>query len=116
MKKRVRLIHIVFVSSTFLHRTEPVYVHKPHHNLVWVLVSVAILLVQMAFFAISMIFSPVGLGDLSWWIYVLGLLGGPLLILPIQELVKLHDKQEWLRFQKRSKLEFNTKLGMHSPV
>ncbi|RUS33312.1 hypothetical protein BC938DRAFT_472133 [Jimgerdemannia flammicorona] len=40
----------------------------------------------------------------------------PVIFLPVQELVKMHDNKEYTRFQKRSKLEFNTKLGMHSPL
>jgi hypothetical protein len=60
--------------------------------------------------------SDLGLSSLSWWLYIVSLIGGPLIVLPIQEMAKMHDTQEWTRFQKRSKLEFNTKLGMHSPV
>ncbi|CAG8501772.1 10188_t:CDS:2 [Diversispora eburnea] len=39
-----------------------------------------------------------------------------LIFIPIQELVKMHDMKHYTKFQKRSKLLFNTKLGMHSPV
>lgn len=34
----------------------------------------------------------------------------------INELCKKHDRVNWLKTQKRLKLEFNTRLGMHSPV
>jgi len=64
---------------------------------------------------ISLITGPLSLSKVSFPVYVIGLLS-PILFIPVQELVKMHDKEEYTRFQKRSKLEFNTKLGMHSPI
>ena len=40
----------------------------------------------------------------------------PLLLAPIQEAMKLPDKKLYIKYQKKLKLFFNTKLGMHSPV
>jgi hypothetical protein len=40
----------------------------------------------------------------------------PLVLAPIQEAVKVPDKKQFARYQKKLKLFFNTKLGMHSPV
>ncbi len=34
----------------------------------------------------------------------------------IQLFLRKKDRIRWTRWQRRSKLEFNTKLGMHSPV
>jgi hypothetical protein len=70
----------------------------------------------MVFTTISLILGPfLLLKNLPYYIYLIGFIS-PILFIPIQELVKMHDKKEYIRFQKRSKLEFNTKLGMHSPV
>jgi hypothetical protein len=49
------------------------------------------------------------------WIFGLAF-GWPFILIAIQELVKSKEKKEFIRFQKRSKLEFNTKLGCYSPV
>lgn len=40
----------------------------------------------------------------------------PLLLVPLQEFMKIRDKKHYLRYQRKIKLLFNTKLGMHSPV
>jgi hypothetical protein len=39
-----------------------------------------------------------------------------IVVVGVQELTKHSDKEEFIRFQKRSKLQFNTKLGCYSPV
>ena len=85
----------------------------------------------MGFFVLSLLGNLNLLYSIPWWIYIISLILIPLLMIPIQEGVRWHDKNEWLRFQKRSKLEFNTKLyflfsfslsndvynrGMHSPI
>lgn len=53
--------------------------------------------------------------DVPWWLFVLSFLW-PVVFLPVQELVKARDLKECVRAQKLAKLEFNTKLGMHSPL
>ena len=53
--------------------------------------------------------------QIPWWIHLVAL-GLVALNVPIQEAVKAHDRKKWILFQKRTKLEFNTKLGMHSPL
>lgn len=76
------------------------------------------------------IFSSFQLIRGKFWLFqiVIGLFfkwlgGGTWRLLPcllfsmfIHELCKKHDKTYWLKTQKRWKLEFNTRLGMHSPV
>ncbi|KAL2913414.1 hypothetical protein HK105_207026 [Polyrhizophydium stewartii] len=111
----VFVLYMVAISATYLRRVESIFEDSPLKSTAWLLCSVICLAVQAAFFAISQISSPFGLGDVSWPAYVIAF-GGLLVLLPIQELVKRHDKLEWVRFQKRSKLEFNTKLGMYSPI
>jgi hypothetical protein len=49
------------------------------------------------------------------WVFALVFVG-PLLVAAFQEYGKSKDRKQVLRFQKRSKLEFNTKLGCYSPV
>lgn len=83
------------------------------HVLTWINNSSIVL--QVVFCAVSLHNGPFSLSNLPWYIYVLAFCW-PIIMIPVQELVKIHDKEEWTRFQKRSKLEFNTKLGMHSPI
>jgi 1,4-dihydroxy-2-naphthoate octaprenyltransferase len=74
-----------------------------------------ILALQVVFFALSVFSLNISLSQVSWWVYVFSLTA-PLAIITVSELIKSHDKEEWQKFQKRSKLEFSTKLGMHSPL
>lgn len=53
--------------------------------------------------------------DVPWWLFVISFLW-PIVFMPIQEVVKARDLKECIRAQKLAKLEFNTKLGMHSPL
>jgi hypothetical protein len=55
------------------------------------------------------------LTDVPWFVYIIALCC-PLVFIPVQEGVKMHDKRVFARMQKRAKLEFNTKLGQYSPV
>ena len=109
------VVYMLFISATFLFRCDSVLKQPPFKNRTWITMSVVTLLCQAAFYATSCIGTPFSLGDVPYWIYVLNVVG-LLLLVPVQEAVKMHDRHEWVRFQKRSKLEFNTKLGMHSPI
>jgi hypothetical protein len=79
-----------------------------------VLLSFFSILLQAGFCAVFLLHGPFALGKLSW-ILAIGLIW-PIVLVGIQELVKKSEKKEFTRFQKRSKLEFNTKLGCYSPV
>jgi hypothetical protein len=65
---------------------------------------------QFAFCAVSLAKGPFSIRTLPWYVYFLGF-AFVLVIIPAQELVKLHDMKEFTRFQKRSKLEFSTKVS-----
>lgn len=54
---------------------------------------------------------PYSIRGLPWYIYFLGF-AFVIVIVPVQELVKMHDLKEFTRFQKRSKLEFSTKVNL----
>jgi hypothetical protein len=72
------------------------------------------ILFQALFCGLSLLHGPFALSSLGW---VYGLAFAWLVVvLAAQELAKAHDRKEFERFQKRSKLEFNTKLGCYSPV
>lgn len=70
---------------------------------------------QFVFCVISLFRGPHRVGDVPWWLFVLSFLW-PVVFLPVQEVVKTRDAKECVRAQKLAKLEFNTKLGMHSPL
>ena len=55
------------------------------------------------------------LDELPWYLYFM-VFAWPVVFMPVQELVKWRFGLRLAQLQKRRKLEFNTKLGMHSPV
>jgi hypothetical protein len=103
------------MSATFLHRTNSLRELPPFKNKVWVGAFVLVNILQFCFCAVSLSHGPFTLISIPWYTYFLGFIF-PLVLVPVQEVVKLHDEKEFTRFQKRSKLEFSTKLGMHSPL
>ncbi|CAG8502932.1 3042_t:CDS:10 [Ambispora gerdemannii] len=113
--------YLACLSPTFLHRTLSLRNFLPYHNHVWVLTFFVSLTIQAIFSSISLATGPRlspsthSLGRLPLFLYLVALLW-PIIFIPVQELVRWHDRKEYKRFQKRSKLEFNTKLGMHSPI
>ncbi|KAL1926772.1 hypothetical protein VTP01DRAFT_5418 [Rhizomucor pusillus] len=107
--------HLTCISATFLHRTFSVIHFIPFKNRVWVGAAVVIVALQFCFCAVSLHSGPYRLDSVPWFVFLLGF-AWPIVLVPIQELVKMHDNKEFTRFQKRSKLEFSTKLGMHSPL
>ncbi|KAI7850620.1 hypothetical protein BDC45DRAFT_546585 [Circinella umbellata] len=106
---------LAFMSPSFLHRTYSLYHSIPFKNKVWVGSFFIVIAIQFVFCAVSLVNGPFHLSNIPWYVYFLGFIW-PVIALPVQELVKMHDDKEFTRFQKRSKLEFSTKLGMHSPL
>ncbi|KAJ3082962.1 hypothetical protein HDU99_001060 [Rhizoclosmatium hyalinum] len=112
------VLAIVTASSTFLSRTRTVWELPPWKNRSWMIVSVITIVLQLTFSAISLYTGPtaaVTLNALPWHI-IFVICFGIVINIPIQEVVKRYDKQNWVKSQKLAQLQFNTKLGMHSPL
>lgn len=109
------VFHCVCISATLMHRTRICTDLIPFNNYVWMAALVLCLSLTsgLAAAVLGGIGAPVGL--VPWYVYVAGL-AGPLLLLPLQDLSRLHDQRRWTRQQKLAKLEFKTKLGQHSPL
>ena len=100
---------LAFMSPSFLHRTFSLYHSIPFKNKVWVGSFFIVIAIQFVFCAVSLVNGPFHLSKIPWYVYFLGFIW-PVIALPVQELVKMHDDKEFTRFQKRSKLEFSTKV------
>ncbi|RUS17997.1 hypothetical protein BC937DRAFT_89258 [Endogone sp. FLAS-F59071] len=113
--------YLACISGTFMHRTLSVRKYIPFRNRVWVAAVIFRfvyrfdIVLQFVFCVLSLFSGPYSFSRLPWYVYLLALIW-PIVFLPVQELAKMHDNKEYTRFQKRSKLEFSTKLGMHSPL
>jgi hypothetical protein len=110
----------VSLSPTFLHRSLPPWRYSPFANVWWIGGACLALVLQILFTTVSLSirpkpFSNVSLSDVNWYVYVIAFTW----LVPqyvIQEVIKAHDEKVYSRKQKRAKLEFHTRLGMHSPV
>ena len=54
-------------------------------------------------------------GDIPGWVYAVAFVSS-IVVLIAQRVAKRLDKDNYRKFQRRAKLAFDTKLGMHSPV
>ncbi|CAH1273035.1 TMEM94 [Branchiostoma lanceolatum] len=107
-------------SMSYVHRSHPLWRRLPFTNRVWLVCVLVILMLQVVYFAIAMAISSANhtvqfsLGDVPLSAWLLGLLWVVVLVV-CNELVKLHETRLSVRYQKRAKLQFGTKLGMNSP-
>ncbi|XP_055993842.1 transmembrane protein 94 isoform X2 [Sorex fumeus] len=115
------VLHTVFISITHVHRTKPLWRKSPLTNLWWALTLPVVLLGQLAQTAVDLQlwthrashvhFGPEDVPLLTWLLGCLSLV----LVVVTNEIVKLHEIRVRVRYQKRQKLQFETKLGMNSP-
>ncbi|XP_032312734.1 transmembrane protein 94 isoform X6 [Camelus ferus] len=115
------VLHTVFISITHVHRTKPLWRKSPLTNLWWAVTVPVVLLGQVVQTAVDLQLwthtdSHVhfGLEDVPLLTWLLGCLS-LVLVVVTNEIVKLHEIRVRVRYQKRQKLQFETKLGMNSP-
>ncbi|XP_068932519.1 transmembrane protein 94 isoform X6 [Petaurus breviceps papuanus] len=115
------VLHTVFISITHVHRTKPLWRKSPFSNLWWTITVPVVLLGQLVQTAVDLqlwtnrdISINFGLADVPLITWLLGCLS-LILVVVTNEIVKLHEIRVRVRYQKRQKLQFETKLGMNSP-
>ncbi|XP_043820660.1 transmembrane protein 94 isoform X6 [Dromiciops gliroides] len=115
------VLHTVFISITHVHRTKPLWRKSPFSNLWWTITVPVVLLGQLVQIAVDLQLwtnrdSSInfGLADVPLITWLLGCLS-LILVVVTNEIVKLHEIRVRVRYQKRQKLQFETKLGMNSP-
>ncbi|OXB56250.1 hypothetical protein ASZ78_006433 [Callipepla squamata] len=115
------VLHTVFISVTHVHRTKPLWKKSPLSNWWWTLTVAIVLLGHVAQTVLDLklwenlssplTFKYISISPVSWLLGFLSLI----LVVIINEIVKLHEIRVRVRYQKRQKLQFETKLGMNSP-
>uniref|UniRef100_A0A8C5QNL3 Transmembrane protein 94 n=1 Tax=Leptobrachium leishanense TaxID=445787 RepID=A0A8C5QNL3_9ANUR len=115
------VLHTVFISVSHVHRSKSLWRRSPFQNWWWTLTLPILILAQGLQTALDLklwtnaeaplTFHLADIPLVSWTLGTLSLL----LVLVINELVKLHEIRARVRYQKRQKLQFETKLGMNSP-
>lgn len=115
------VLHTVVISMSYVHRSQSLWRKSPFSNTWWCLTVPVVLLSQMVQATVDYQLwrdesglLDFKLGDiplLAWLLMSLSLL----LVVVVNEVVKLHEIRVRVRYQKRQKLQFETKLGMNSP-
>uniref|UniRef100_A0A8C2CIB7 Transmembrane protein 94 n=1 Tax=Cyprinus carpio TaxID=7962 RepID=A0A8C2CIB7_CYPCA len=114
-------LHTVVISLSYVHRSQPLWRKNPFSNTWWCLTVPVVLLGQVVQAVIDyqlwqdrsteVVFTLHHIPLLVWLLVSLSIV----LVVLINEVVKLHEIRIRVRYQKRQKLQFETKLGMNSP-
>ncbi len=108
-------LYLVAVSASFICRGHQLWQRHPGHCPAWIwssaLLTAAVLLysLSLGLTFCSECFFPVPLS--AWLILLLGL---PV-VMAVNEVIKRQEIKVEVRYQKRERLEFGTKLGINSP-
>ena len=116
-------LNLVVLSIRFVHQTEPLWKLWKYVSWQYVAATITVVVAQVIYFAISQTFivrvferrHVAGLASVPVYVWIVGILW-LIVLLPIQELLKYHNRKRFKHLQTHLKLEFETKLGMHSPV
>ncbi|KAA8581048.1 hypothetical protein FQN60_002629, partial [Etheostoma spectabile] len=115
------VLHTVVISLSYVHRSQPLWRKSPLSNTWWCLTVPVVLLSQVVQATVDYqlwrdrsSLLTFNLGDIPLLAWLLVSLS-PLLVVVVNEVVKLHEIRSRVRYQKRQKLQFETKLGMNSP-
>lgn len=107
-------------SSTSIHAIISLKEFPPSRNWYWIFSSIFILILQILYTIVSIHGSPIPIQyilsalSLEFW---LSLCSSILFIVVYQEyFTKRRDHDKFIQSERRAKLEFKTKLGMHSPI
>ncbi|KAM6896929.1 transmembrane protein 94 [Xenentodon cancila] len=115
------VLHTVVISLSYVHRSQPLWRKSPFSNTWWCLTVPAVLLGQVVQATVdyqlwrdpnSLLSFNLNQVPLESWL--LASLS-PLLVVLVNEVAKMHEIRVRVRYQKRQKLQFETKLGMNSP-
>uniref|UniRef100_A0A3Q0RLN8 Transmembrane protein 94 n=1 Tax=Amphilophus citrinellus TaxID=61819 RepID=A0A3Q0RLN8_AMPCI len=115
------VLHTVVISLSYVHRSQPLWKKSPFSNTWWCVTVPVLLLSQVVQATVDyqlwrdqssvLCFKLADIPLEAWLLVSLS----PLLVVVVNEVVKLHEIRVRVRYQKRQKLQFETKLGMNSP-
>jgi len=111
--------YLVVLSLQFCLQLTPLKDLHQSLQLGWMVACILVISLQVVYFAVSLVTddSPdpqLKLSLVPAWVWPCGIVW-VVILLVIQELIKLRERKFVRRSQKRLRLEFETKLGMNSP-
>ncbi len=107
-------LYLIAISVSFLFRARHFWKRSPRHNMVWIR-SLVVLIVAQVIYSLAALFTSDDLSTLpSLPTLVIWLTFLPIVV-GFNEAVKRCEIKGEVRYQKRQRLEFGTKLGINSP-
>ncbi|XP_042882289.1 transmembrane protein 94-like isoform X5 [Penaeus japonicus] len=114
------VLYFCTISVSFVHRMYQLWRKNPLKNRWWASSVFVVLVLQVVYGSISASLCSSsepgvpGLADIPPWVWLIAFVW-PLLVIPLNEVIKRREIRVNVRYQKRARLEFGTKLGMNSP-
>lgn len=114
------VLYFCVISVSFVHRMYQLWRKNPLKNRWWASSVFVVLVLQVVYGSISASLcsssepSGPGLANIPPWLWLIAFVW-PLLVIPLNEVIKRREIRVNVRYQKRARLEFGTKLGMNSP-
>nr|XP_053634314.1 transmembrane protein 94-like [Cherax quadricarinatus] len=107
------------ISISFVHRMYQLWTKNPLTNRWWASSVFVVLVLQVVYGSVSLSGSREasrgpGLKDIPAWLWLMAFIW-PFVLIPLNEVIKRREIRVNVRYQKRARLEFGTKLGMNSP-
>eukprot|EP00762_Andalucia_godoyi_P003620 ANDGO_00743.mRNA.1 hypothetical protein len=107
-------LYSIFLVSGFIHRTQSLWQFSPwKNNRTWCMIAIITLGLQSL---MSGLVWPIPLSRIPVEIWVIAMVAWPIVLLLTTEASKARDAKLYVRNQKRLRIVFDTRLGMHSPV
>ena len=114
------MLCFVFMSSSYVHHLHPLWRRLPFLNKQWIVTIIIVVVLQMLYMTISQFLwrantdTDYDISQVPNYVFCLVFLW-PVVQLGICEFSKRKYIKFYIRYQKRAKLKFGTKLGMNSP-
>lgn len=111
------VLYFVCASVSYAHRFYSLWKRSPTNNRLWCIILPSVLILQLIFSLCDVYINQdhkITIATIPLAVWLIAFIW-PLVLIPILELVKLHEIRLSVRYQKRARLDFGTKLGMNSP-
>lgn len=105
------VVYSAVQSTSFVHRNHSILKARPYQNYYWMIGCAIAILAQGLFWLAS---SKPSKSATSYWVIVACI--WTIVVLSVDVVIKWDDNQRFSKQQRKAKLIFETKLGMHSPV
>ncbi|XP_055389798.1 transmembrane protein 94 isoform X2 [Condylostylus longicornis] len=109
--------HFVIISASFVHRDHSIWHKNPFTNKIWTFNCILILIIHSSACIIQIISINKAIYDqiYKFWAVIVFMFTAVAISFLVTEFIKWQEIKVNLRYQRRARLDFGTKLGMNSP-